>query len=548
MTRLLALLLVVAMTAACTTAGEAAAPEPSVSPASPVGDPQADAEASPAGRGQGALRYAVAEPGQIVPADAVTPQARLVVDTLFDSLTSVSLTGAVRPAAAESWEPIDGDPSRWRFHLREGAEFHDGTPVTSQAFAFAWNVAAARGRAGFLLADVAGYDEVVTGAAAELAGLATPDERTLEVRLRRPLGDFPIVAAHPGLGPLHVAAWREDEGAYRRAPIGNGPFATAEDLVPRQFLRVQAFTGWANGEAPANVDEVLFQFLDADAAYVAFQQGRLQIGPVPDDAVPNAVAEHGRSTDGYTGPGLLDGITPSVYLLAFDVDTPPYDDPEVRRALSQALDRAAMAEAATGTRAEPATSLVAPPLRLSDAPTCSACTRDLVAARSTLSELGVTAVRLTFPEEEVHQAIADQVRTDLRAAGVRVVRIQLLPFADYLEEVESGGAVFFRFGWASEHRVARDVLEPLLASEGAHNHGAYRDDRVDAWLAQAAASTSAGERGVASLLAERQAVEHDQAVVPLLHYRHQTVVSDRVVGFVLDPMGLANLEEVRLLP
>jgi peptide/nickel transport system substrate-binding protein/oligopeptide transport system substrate-binding protein len=492
------------------------------------------------------LRYAIAEPAQLVPIDAVSPEEKLVVDTLFDSLTQLGPNLRPRPSAATEWEASE-DARVWRFTLRAGAAFHDGSPVTSGDFAFAWSQAAATGKAGFLLSDVEGYAEVAAGAAETLAGVRAVDDLRLEVRLSRPRGAFPTVVAHPALAPLATAAWQADERAYRRAPVGNGPFSAAEDRVPRQFLRVQVFPRWRNGEQPAELDEVLFQFLDVETAYLAFQQDRLQIGPLPREALDAARAAYGTSVDGYRGPGVLQGVTPSVYFLGFNVNRPPFDEPEVRRAISLALDRDAMAAAVQGASAVPASSVTSPLIRTAPAATCSACTLDRGAARQILDEHGITRLEFTFNADGGHQGIANQVRRDLRAVGVRV-RFSAPDFDDYLAELEAGDAGFFRFGWTPEHPMPGDVLEPLFSSDGTHDYTGYADPDVDRLLAEAGADTSALRRGVLYLLAEQRIVSRDQVVTPLFFYRHQLVVSPRVDGFVLDPMGLANLEDVRMTP
>ncbi|CAN5829125.1 peptide ABC transporter substrate-binding protein [soil metagenome] len=507
----------------------------------------ASPEPTPTDRAAPTLRYAIAEPAQLVPMDAVSPEEKLVVDTLFDSLTRLGPNMMARPSAATEWEASD-DARVWRFTLRAGAAFHDGSPVTSGDFAFAWSQAAATGRAGFLLSDVEGYADVAAGAAETLAGVRAVDDLRLEVRLSRPRGDLPVIVAHPALAPLATAAWQADEAAYRRAPVGNGPFSAAEDRAPRQFLRVQAFPGWRNGERPAELDEVLFQFLDAETAYLAFQQDRLQVGPLPREALDAAQAAYGTSVDGYRGPGVLRGVTPSVYFLGFNVRQPPFDVPDVRRAISLALDRDAMAAAVQGASAVPASSVTSPLIRTAPAATCSACTQDRRAARQILAEHGVTRLEFTFNSDGGHQEIANQVRRDLRAVGVRSVRFSTPDFDAYLDELRAGDAGFFRFGWTPEHPTPGDVLEPLFSSDGTHNYAGYADPGVDQLLAEAGADTSALRRGVLYLLAERRVVSRDQVVTPLFFYRHQLVVSPRVEGFVLDPMGLANLEEVRLAP
>ena len=171
------LLAVLALTAgACDPAASeqvAATPSPSATDASDVALPEG-----------ATLRWAVREPAGIVPSSVVDDTATVIVDTLFDSLTDVSEDGTVRPSAAVTWEPLD-DGRRWRFVLRDGAVYHDGTPVTADDFVTSWTMTVDQGRTGPHLQDVVGYRALRAGRSSRLAGVRAVDDRTLDVRLKR---------------------------------------------------------------------------------------------------------------------------------------------------------------------------------------------------------------------------------------------------------------------------------------------------------------------------------------------------------------------------
>lgn len=590
---------VVLLLAACDTPVDepapAAVPQPPPAPTAPAPETVTG----------GTLRFAISEP-QTVPLDAVEPDSLIVADALFDSLTAWGPDLVLAPAAARSWETEDGQT--WRFHLRPDARFHDGTPVTAADFKFAWDLAARQGTAGFHLRRVEGYTSTAAGLSSGMSGVDAPDDHTLVVRLREPYGQFPVVAGHPALAPLPRAAWQRDPVAFRRQPIGNGPFMAAEALVPGQFLRVQRFDGWRNGPAPAQLDEVLFQFMDAETAFLAFQQGRLQVSRLPEGAVETAQQRYGRADDGYRGTGVIDGVTPTVYFFGFDVTAEPFDEPEVRQAVSLAIDRERIARTVLGGNVEPADALVAAAISgREDA--CDACVHDPERAADIFAEHGVDAVTLWFNRDGGHRVIAERIRADLVVAGVRRVTFRAPPFEGLVEAIGAGQAELFRFGWQPEYPIADDILYPLFHSEeipwdddpaseeategqrGApgtetptpaatatatpaatatptpaatatstptasqrggqgrgHNYMRYADPEVDALLADARATTSSMRRMYLHRRAEDLLLQRDQAVVPLFFYRHQLVVADRVVGFALNPMGLVDLHRVLLRP
>src|SRR4029453_357901 len=130
----------------------------------------------------------------------------IILGNLFDGLTIIDPTGAVRPAAAASWT---SDPTlrRWEFRLRPDARWSDGSPVRSADFTFAWHRLAhpkakpAPSPARALLSGVAGYRAFVAGRTRTIAGLTTPDPATLVVRLHHPFADLPPLAPALPLSP-----------------------------------------------------------------------------------------------------------------------------------------------------------------------------------------------------------------------------------------------------------------------------------------------------------------------------------------------------------
>jgi oligopeptide transport system substrate-binding protein len=521
----------------------------------PTPDTAVPAPEETAGTGGGTLRYGIGEPTAIVPPDATTEDDLLVVDALFDALTATDASLRPIPAAAVTWS-ADEAQRVWTFTLREGARFHagpdgqPGPPVTAADVKFSWERAVAAGAAGFRLEVVEGYEALATGRAAELAGVRAPDERTLVVTLREPLSTFPTVVSHPSLAPVSRVLWEADEQAYREQPAGNGPFRAAEAWARGQFIRAQRAADWRNGPTAPALDEVLFQFADADTAYLAFQQGRLQVSPVPESAIRQAVAAYGASGDGYHGTGVLLGETPTLYFLGFDATVPPYDDPEVRRAVSLAIDRAALARV-VGPHVTPADSLFGTSLPNGTAGTCEACVHDPAAAEAIFVERGVRRLRLNVHRDGGHLPVARQIRGDLAEAGVVLeISAAAADLRSYLAELADGGVGLFRFGWAPEHPVLDELLHPLFHSSqvGRRNYMRYAREDVDALIDGARSSPGSLRQVFLSRRAEDLILNRDIAIVPLFRYRNAHVVDGRVHGFRLDAMGRANLAEVSLRP
>lgn len=518
-------------------AGPTAAPTPVVSEATAPGE---------------TLRWAVAEPAAITPPAVVDDAGLLIVDALFDSLTRVEGNGTVTPSAAIRWRAF-GRGRRWRFTLRSGARYHDGTPVRADDFAAAWAETVRRGLTGAHLRDVQGYGDVRAGRADRLRGVRPLGTATLEVTLRRPSMELPAMVAHPSLAPLPASA-AVDAGRAAVQPVGNGPYRITERWRRGQFIRVERDEAWRNGARARSDDrvrEIVFRILDRNAAYVAFQQGRVDVTRLPAGALEQALRTYGPAVDG-TGPGVVDAPLPSLYYLAFRVDRDPWRDPEVRRALSRAIDRSALVDAQQDLALDPARWIVPPALALRrDATVCGTCLHMPSLAEEAFAAAGVTALTMTIDEGGGHERVARQLQSDLRAVGVSLA-VRTLPFDEYLAAIEQGDLGLYRFGWQALYPSPAAMLEPVVGSarpaergDGA-SYGGYRDRAVDRLLARARTARSERRRHALWTAAERRALAA-QPIVPLFSFRERTVVGDRVRGLQITPWSTAAPERATIV-
>lgn len=500
------------------------------------------------GSGGGTLRYAISEPSGLMPAEATTPSDFAVVGAVFDSLTTWGPDLEVQPRAATGWRSNEA-ATTWTFELRPGATFHDGSAVTAADVEFAWELAVAEGDAGFHLRDVSGYEAVRRGDADELTGVTALDELRVRVQLERPNAEFPAVVAHPALAPVPEDRWEEDSDAFREQPVGNGPFQVSEPWARGQFVRVSRFEGWRNGDGP-ELAEVVFQVADEGTAFVAFQQGRMDVTRLPPGALDPARQRYGESADGYTGPGVLTGERAALYFLGFTMDRPVVDESAVRRAVSLAVDRERLVDELREGNLTVARSLVPPALPDTRDFACRSCRHDPHIAEELFDRHDVSELTLWLNERGGHEEVAALLRRDLNAVGVELTLRTVEGFGAYLDALRGGRAPLFRLGWTLDYPTLGNAIRPLLHSNArppgneGFNYGGYSDEEVDALLDEARATTEEGPRHSRYWQAEELVLNRDQALVPLFFTRHRLVVSDRVSGFVYTPMRTVDLSAV----
>jgi ABC-type transport system substrate-binding protein len=251
----------------------------------------------------GEARLALSElPPALAPVPALGPEGRAAIGLFHETLVDVGLDGALRPSLAEAWHPSAG--AEWTLQLREGATFHDGTPVSADD--------AVRSLRRFLRAPGAAaraWARAVEGGEAFRAGTGVdPGIRAAEARhvVVRLLGP-----GEPPWGALASPA----AAVVSASGSGSGPFAPAM-FVPGTRLDLGAFSGHVRGRP----------YLD---------RVRVDLRPEPfPRAGPGApsLSLHG------AGPAAPAGLL----VLALDPSRPPFDRLETRRAVSSAFDRSAL--------------------------------------------------------------------------------------------------------------------------------------------------------------------------------------------------------------
>ncbi len=521
-------------------------PEPTISPQPQ--DPSGDARAG------GTLRIGLAQdPASIDPRFVQDPDAERIVAALFEPLVDIDPDGRVVPAAAERWEILN-DGAQFRFHLRDQT-FHDGEPVTAEAFKRAYD-AIADGSApqesflGYLLAPVVG-SATAQEFGGGLAGVVVEDDRTLVITLSEPQPGYLATLAHPSLVPLPESAF-ENPDDFALQPVGNGPFQMIEPREPGSFLRLTAFQ---DHHAPPLLDEVVFQIYVEDRGrqqqWDDLNAGLLQVAEVLPERHEEAQATFGVSMDGYRGPGLLTGISSTTYLYGFDTTRPPFDDVRVRRALSLAIDRDRLAhDVMQGTRVA-TDALVPPSIGGSQQGACGYCAHDPAAARELLAETDLDPatfeLTLTHIRGRTHAAIARSMAQDLESALGIDVDLQARDLQPFIQAVRAGEVPVFWLGWEASSPGPGSYLYPLFHSSqiGEDNLSRYRNDDVDRLLDTARAVPSDATAAYFYRSAERRILE-DVPMLPLLWHRHAVVVTGDVRDLYWSPLGRVDLSVVWL--
>lgn len=484
----------------------------------------------------GVLRVGITAPGSVDPGNDYEPMGDLVVRTMCDTLmTADPRDGSIRPGLAESWIVADGG-AKLVLRLREGLRFSDGTELTSADVAYSLSRVASADFAS-VAADrlrlIAGYEEVhgdketdSDTARRRLAGVGTGDKRTVEIALTRDYADFVRTLATPLTAPVSRRAAEADPRAFSRSPVCVGPYRLAEPFVAgatsirlvRSRTYVPANSGLTSGGA-SYADEIQFQvFPSAAAVASAAARGQVDVGAARPTDVSGVQA----------GPG------PEVEYLGLPTDTPPFDKPEVRRALALALSRSELVRRVFPTTRLPATGFLPPTTGATHPCDALPADGDPAAAVALVAKSGVNLrgvqVPVLFNDDFRNAALVKEVARQWRhVLGMDAVPTPL-SYARFLSRGRGtrGFRAPFRYSWS-----AADVdgyLTPLFGSDaiGGDNLSRFSDPDVDeallrrAWRAVDEADRSLAYRRIAELVCEQM------PMIPLTTSLHRYAVSPRL--------------------
>lgn len=335
------------------------------------------------------------------PARAAAPPDTDAVRALYEGLTDYE-PGTLRPApaVANRWEPTEGG-RRWTFHLREGARWTNGDPVTAQDFVRSWQRTLRLGERAphaALLSNIEGagsltsqtFESAQAGAqfedetaavkrsrageaAAKGSGAKPPlrpktfgvvalDTRTLRVTLNRPDMNFPALVAHPVFRPVHELSPEtvlpnliNEQGRGAQTEPGivtNGAFSLSR-LAGDSVELARAESYW--DAASVQLERVRFVASgDTESALAAYRAGEV-------DVVSNAAVE----------PLAVKLLTPyedfrretfaALNYYRFNTARPPFDDVRVRQALAFALDVERLSKDTLGGATEPTRTFIPVP-------------------------------------------------------------------------------------------------------------------------------------------------------------------------------------------
>ncbi|MFJ4092191.1 ABC transporter substrate-binding protein [Kitasatospora sp. NPDC089913] len=513
--------------------------------------------ANASGKKGGSISIESGEPQHgLIPQNTAESEGAQVLAQVFAGLVEYDRkTNEPGLRVAESIETPDSKV--WTIKLKDGYTFHNGEKVTAQSFVDAWNWGANQDNAAEGLpffSKIEGSEELSPGkdkkpTTDKLKGLKVVDDKTFTVTLSAPFSQFKVMLGYTAFYPLPKAFF-QDKKSFEESPIGNGPFQMDGKWEHNQQIKLKRYENFPEADGKAKLDSVTFKIYDKlETAYNDLRANNIQItNKLPISAMATVAQEFG---DRY-----IYKPESGVGFIGFPIATNPaaYGKPEIRKAISMAIDREAITKTIfSGTRV-PADDFISPIIPgYRKGAMGDAAKYDPAKAKQVWDAAGGVpnnTIELGYNADGGHkewiEAVGNQLKKNL---GVEVTFKPFEKFGKILDALgakEYSGA--FRMAWQMDYPSMENYLRPIfskVAIENGSNYGGYVNEQFESLLDQADQAKSV-EDGQKLYQQADDILIKDLPYIPVYTYMTSAAYTKGVKNVVVDAQNRIDLANVEL--
>lgn len=409
-----------------------------------------------------------------------------ILQHAYEGLTRYTKDYKIEPALATGWKQLSD--THWRFTLRKGVKFHDGSPFSADDVVFSFNR---------IMQPQGTMQIYVTG----IKEVKKVDDYTVDFILSGPVPillrnivDFRIMSKTwaEKTRSENVQDYRKKEETYASRNVnGTGPYMI-KSWAPDKSIVMEHFKGWW-GKLDGNVTEVTYNPIKADATRVA----ALISGDV--DLVTDLPVQDVERLRKEPKLKVLDGHEVRTIFIGMDQHSAelkyadvkganPFKDKRVREALNIAVDREAIKRVTMRGLSIPAGLMVAPGVHGWSKELDVPAKVDLARAKKLLAEAGYPngfEFTLDCPnnryvnDEKICQALVGM----WAKIGLRV-KLNSMPFANFIPKLLNHDTSAYLLGWGVATFDALYTLQSLVrtkttGADGNFNIGRISDPKLD---------------------------------------------------------------------
>ncbi|MGX8795916.1 peptide ABC transporter substrate-binding protein [Fusibacter sp. JL298sf-3] len=471
-----------------------------------------------------------------------------VINQTFEGLTR-ERSGEVQPGIAESWD-VSEDGLTITFHLRE-SKWSDGSDLTANDFVYGWKRGMDPATASeyawiWEYTNIVNAFEAVNGEASlDDVGIKAEDDHTLVVNLSTPTDYIVSLLSFYHFMPIkQSAAESKADGLWARDPelaVSNGPFVLTSYEIGKG-LTLEKNPNYWNAEN-VKLDRIEAVFVDeASTAYQAYQNDELYFLPsvaVPTAEIPKLIAE---SSEFYVYPLL------GTYYYNFNLNLDLWKDPNIRRALTLAIDRELICET-KGAGEIPAVGMVPPGFKDADGNDFfeTAGTYGIVTDGSKVEEAqklladagypggeGFPEFTIMYNTSEGHQLVAEMIQEMFKTNLGIETKLENQEWAVFQDTRKVGDYEFARGGWLTDFMDPSGLLS-IFTTGNAYNDPKFSNAEYDQLLSES--SKTRGKEHFDLLYKAQDILMSELPIMPIYHYSDYMLSKDKVKDWDRSVLG-----------
>ncbi|MBC7470678.1 MAG: ABC transporter substrate-binding protein [Ramlibacter sp.] len=438
-----------------------------------------------------------------------------VNENVYEPLVTRGRDYKLTPALATDWKQTA--PTVWRFNLRKGVQFHDGTPFTADDVIFSYERAKSDG------SDMKTY----VGQVKEIRKI---NDHQIDIFTKTPFPILPELFTH---FDIMSKKWCETNQATkpvdRRKGIENAASFRANGTGPYRLRERQpnvrttyARNGNYWGKIEGNVDEVIFNVIGNDATRVAaLISGEVDVmEPVPvQDVERLKTASNLKVLQGPELRVIFLGMDQKRDELLFSSvkGKNPFKDKRVRQAFYQAIDVEGIKRTVMRGASIPVALMLPPQVNGYAPDLAKRLPFDVEASKKLLAEAGYPNgfdVTMNCPSDRYVNdgAICQAVAANLARANIKI-KLEVETKGTYFPKILRRDTSFYMLGWTSTTVDAENVLYAIMSTpgdggRGQFNLGAYSNARLDELTEKIGSETDIKKRN--EMIREAMKIHQDE--------------------------------------
>ncbi|WP_033288121.1 peptide ABC transporter substrate-binding protein [Amycolatopsis jejuensis] len=442
------------------------------------------------------------------------------------------------------------DSKVYDIKIKQGWKFHDGTEVKAKNFVDAWNYGAYTPNGQInstFFENIQGYsdvhpsDENAKPATDKMSGLVVKNDYEFQVTLNAPFSVFGIKIGYTAFAPLPDAFFK-DPKAFAQHPIGNGPmkFVSRTPNADIKLTRNDDYQG---------PDKVKFKDLDVkiyasqETAYQDLLSNKLDfIETLP----PSALAGGKYKAD--LKDNLVTGHLLGISTIAIPYYVPGYNNLDLRKAISLAIDRPQITKTVMNDTYVPADGYISQGIPGYRPGVCQFCKFDPEQAKALFQKSGFKG-KLTIASNADGGRKEPLVAACNSIKNVLGVECDFVPATDFGQwrSIVTGHKLtgMGRSDWSADYPSIEDFLNPIYRTGASSNDSVYSNPKVDQTLAQADATADKDAAMKLYQQAEDQ-IAQDLPSIPVWDEKGVAAKSKHAKTVVLDFRRRADYSSVEV--